>query len=83
MNYYLHSKIYITMDKFTNVSKNFKSFTSINESSKLINNEVLSKDDIIAYLDVVKKRIPEHVADIIYLTAKHELTTQKDIDDSI
>ena len=81
MNYYLHSNIYITMDKFINVSKNFKSFTSINESSKLINNEVLSKDDIITYLDEVKKRIPEHIADIIYLTAKYELTSQKDIDD--
>ena len=66
------------MNNFTN---NFKNFTAINEASKRINNDVLTIDDIITYLDAVKKRIPEQVADIIYLTAKYELTSQKDIDD--
>lgn len=69
------------MSNFTNISKNFKSFTSINEASRLVNTEVLSKDDITSYLDDVKKRIPEQVADIIYITAKFDLCTQKDIDD--
>lgn len=66
------------MNNFTN---NFKNFTAINEASKRINNDVLTIDDINTYLDAVKKRIPEQVADIIYLTAKYELTSQKDIDD--
>ena len=66
------------MNNFTN---NFKNFTAINEASKRINNDVLTIDDIITYLDAVKKRIPEQIADIIYLTAKYELTSQKDIDD--
>lgn len=81
MNYYLHSNIYKTMNNFTNISNNFKNFTSINEATKLVNTDVLSKEDIISYLDAVKKRIPEQVARIIYITAKFEICTQKDIDD--
>ena len=81
MNYYLHSNIYKTMNKFTNISNNFKNFTSINEAAKLVSTDVLSKDDITTYLDAVKKRIPEQVAAIIYVTAKFEICTQKDIDD--
>lgn len=69
------------MNNFTKISKNFKSFTSINEDSKLVSTEVLSKEDIVSYLDAVKKRIPEQIASIIYITAKFELCTQKDIDD--
>lgn len=69
------------MNNFTKISKNFKSFTSINEDSKLVSTEVLSKEDIVSYLDAVKKRIPEQIAGIIYITAKFELCTQKDIDD--
>lgn len=81
MNYYLHSKIYKNMNNFTNTSKNFKNFTSINEAAKLVSTDVLSKDDITTYLDAVKKRIPEQIADVIYITAKFEICTQKDIDD--
>jgi RNA polymerase sigma factor (sigma-70 family) len=69
------------MNNFTNTIKNFKSFSVINEASKFINTIVLSKDDIIMYLDAVKKNIPEQVADIIYITAKFNLCSQKDIDD--
>lgn len=64
--------------------KNFTSFTNIvaiNEAAKRITNEVLSPEDITTYLDAVKKRIPEQVADTIYLTAKYGLTSQKDVDD--
>ena len=64
--------------------KNFTSFTNIvalNEAIKRISNEVLSVDDITAYLDAVKKHIPEQVADTIYLTAKYNLTSQRDVDD--
>ena len=58
MNYYLHSNIYKTMNNFTNISNNFKNFTSINEAAKLISTDVLSKDDITTYLEAVKKRMP-------------------------
>ena len=64
--------------------KNFTSFTNIvaiNEAAKRITNEVLSPEDITTYLDAVKKRIPEQVADTIYLTSKYGLTSQKDVDD--
>ena len=66
------------MNNFTN---NFKKFTVINEAVKHVNTEVLSTSDIDEYLKAVKKRIPEQVADIIYLTIKYNLTSQKDIDD--
>lgn len=65
------------MNNFTN----FKSFTSINEAVKLVSTDILTIKDITEYLEAVKKHIPEQVADIIYLTAKYELNTQKDIDD--
>lgn len=65
------------MKNFTN----FSNIAAINEAAKRVSNEVLSSDDITAYLDAVKKRIPEQVADIIYLTAKYGLSSQKDIDD--
>ena len=64
--------------------KNFTNFTNIaaiNEAVKRTTNEVLSAKDITDYLDAVKKHIPEQVADTIYLTAKHNLMTQKDVDD--
>lgn len=65
------------MNNFTN---NFKNFTAINEAAKYINNDTLTIGDIESYLSDVKKRIPEQIANIIYLTIKYELTTQKDID---
>lgn len=65
------------MNNFTN---NFKNFTAINEAAKYINNDTLTIADIESYLSDVKKRIPEQIANIIYLTIKYELTTQKDID---
>jgi DNA-directed RNA polymerase specialized sigma subunit len=65
------------MNNFTN----FINFTKINESVKRINTSVLTVDDINNYLDSVKKRIPEQVSNTIYLTAKYNLVTQKDIDD--
>lgn len=64
--------------------KNFTNFTNIvaiNEAVKRVSTSVLTVADIKAYLEAVKKRIPEQVADIVYLTAKYELVTQKDIDD--
>lgn len=67
----------MTMKNFTN----FSNIAAINEAIKRISNEILSTNDIIDYLDTVKKRIPEQVADIIYLTAKYGLSSQKDIDD--
>lgn len=69
------------MNNFIHTSKNFKSFSLISEATKLVSIEVLSKDDINSYLEAVKKRIPEQIARIIYITAKFELCTQKDIDD--
>lgn len=66
------------MNNFTN---NFKNFTSINEAVKLVSNDAMSTKDINDYLNAVKKHIPEQVADIIYLTIKYDLTSQKDIDD--
>lgn len=65
------------MSNFTKFSK----ITAINEAAKLVNNEILSKTDINNYLDSVGKKIPKHVADIVYLTAKYDLSTQKQIDD--
>lgn len=71
------------MTNFTNFT-NFVEYTAINEAvkgSKYINNIILSPEDINAYLQAVKKHIPEQVADTIYLTSKHKLVSQKDIDD--
>lgn len=65
------------MNNFTNFTK----FTAINEAAKRISNEILTVNDINAYLQAVKKQIPEQVADTIYLTAKYKLVTQKDVDD--
>lgn len=65
------------MSNFTN----FSNFAAINEAAKRISNEILSIDDINEYLESVSKRIPKQVADIVYLTAKYSLCTQKVIDD--
>lgn len=65
------------MNNFTNFSK----FAEINEAAKRTNNEVLSVDAITAYIQAVSKSIPKQVIDIVYLTAKYSLTSQKDIDD--
>ena len=65
------------MNNFTNFTK----FTAINEAVKRINNDILTVDDINAYLQAVKKQIPEQVADTIYLTTKYKLVSQKDVDD--
>lgn len=65
------------MSNFTN----FSNFAAINEAAKRISNEILSIDDINEYLESVSKRIPKQVADIVYLTAKYSLCTQKAIDD--
>ena len=65
------------MNNFTT----FTNFSTLNEAVKRINTTVLTIDNINTYLDAVKKRIPEQVANIIYLTAKHNLVSQKDIDD--
>lgn len=64
------------MNNFTN----FTSFAQINEA-KLISNDILSIDDINRYLQSVIKYIPKQVADIIYLTIKYNLQSQKAIDD--
>lgn len=65
------------MNNFTAFTK----FSIINEAVKRINTTILTVDDINTYLNAVKKRIPEQVANIIYLTAKYNLVSQKDIDD--
>ena len=65
------------MNNFTT----FTNFSTLNEAVKRINTTVLTIDNINTYLDAVKKRIPEQVANIIYLTAKYNLVSQKDIDD--
>lgn len=64
--------------------KNFTNFTNIvaiNEATKRVSNEVLTVKDINDYLQAVIKKIPKQVADVIYLTAKYALVTQKMIDD--
>ena len=65
------------MNNFTN----FTNFAAINEAAKRVSNEILTVDDVNAYLQAVSKRIPKQVADIIYLTAKYSLVSQKMIDD--
>lgn len=63
---------------------NFTSFTkiiAINEAAKLVSNDVMTVQEINEYLEKVGKKIPKQVADIVYLTAKYVLTSQKDIDD--
>lgn len=62
---------------------NFTSFTNIvvNEATKFVNSDVLSVTEINDYIKAVGKSIPKQVADIVYLTAKYNLATQKDIDD--
>jgi DNA-directed RNA polymerase specialized sigma subunit len=65
------------MNNFTN----FTNFAAINEATKRVSNEILTVDDINAYIQAVNKRIPKQVADIIYLTAKYMLCSQKSIDD--
>lgn len=65
------------MNNFTN---NFKNFTDINEAAKYSSIDSLTIDDIQQYLDTVKKRIPEQISNIIYLTIKYELKSQNDID---
>ena len=61
------------MNNFTT----FTNFSTLNEAVKRINTTVLTVDNINTYLDAVKKRIPEQVANIIYLTAKYNLVSQK------
>jgi RNA polymerase sigma factor (sigma-70 family) len=64
--------------------KNFTNFTkiiAINEASKLISNDVMTVQEINEYIEKVGKKIPQQVADIVYLTAKYNLTSQTDIDD--
>lgn len=65
------------MNNFTN----FSNFAAINEAAKRMSNEILTVDDINKYINAVNKNIPKHVADIIYLTAKYELCSQKAIED--
>lgn len=65
------------MNNFTN---NFKNFTAINEAAKYSNIDSLTLEDIKNYLSTVKKRIPEQIANVIYLTIKYELVSQQDID---
>jgi DNA-directed RNA polymerase specialized sigma subunit len=65
------------MNNFTN----FTNFAAINEAVKRISNEILSVNDINSYLQAVKKLIPGQVADTIYLTAKYNMVSQKDVDD--
>ena len=77
MNYYLLSKILKQMNNFTR----FTDFSTINEAVKRVNNEILTVEDINNYLQAVGKKIPKQVADIIYLTSKYKLTSQKSIDD--
>lgn len=63
---------------------NFTSFTkiiAINEAAKLVSNEIMTVTEINDYLNKVSNKIPKQVADIVYLTAKYNLTSQKDIDD--
>ena len=63
---------------------NFTKFTNIvaiNEAAKRISNVVMTVSDINTYIQTVGKRIPKQVADIIYLTAKYKLVSQKDVDD--
>ena len=67
------------MNNFTT----FTNFSTLNEAVKRINTTVLTVKDINAYLTAVKKLIPEQVANTIYLTAKYNLVSQKDIDDII
>ena len=65
------------MNNFTN----FTNIVAINEATKRVSNEILTVKDINDYLQAVGKKIPKQVADIIYLTAKYSLVTQKMIDD--
>ena len=65
------------MNNFTN----FTNFVAINEATKRVSNEILTVADINDYLQAVGKNIPKQVADIIYLTAKYSLVSQKMIDD--
>ena len=65
------------MNNFTN----FTNIVAINEAAKLISNVVMTVSDINAYIQAVGKNIPKQVADIIYLTAKYKLVSQKDVDD--
>ena len=65
------------MNNFTN----FTYFSQLNEAKKLVNTDVLPIDEIERYLNAVNKQIPKQVADIIYLTIKYQLQSQKSIDD--
>ena len=65
------------MNNFTSFSK----IIAVNEAAKLVSNEVMTIDEIKDYLEKVGKKIPKQVADIVYLTIKYNLTTQKSIDD--
>ena len=65
------------MNNFTNFSK----IIAVNEATKLVSNDIMTVEEINDYLDKVGKKIPKQVADIVYLTAKYELTTQQSIDD--
>lgn len=65
------------MNNFTN----FTYFSQLNEAKKLVNTDVLPIDEIERYLNAVTKQIPKQVADIIYLTIKYQLQSQKSIDD--
>lgn len=63
---------------------NFTSFSqiiAINEANKFVSNEILTVEEIESYLDKVGKKIPQQVANIVYLTAKYRLLDQKSVDE--
>lgn len=65
------------MNNFTSFSK----IVAITEASKFVSNEIMTVAEIKDYLEKVSKKIPQPVADIVYLTAKYSLLDQKSIDD--
>lgn len=65
------------MNNFTSFSK----IVAITEASKFVSNDIMTVEEINEYLNKVGKKIPQPVADIVYLTAKYKLLDQKSIDD--
>lgn len=64
------------MNKFTS----FSSIIAINESKRLISNDIMSDKELEEYIDKTSKKMPKSVHDVLYLTKKYGLYDQQSID---
>lgn len=64
------------MNKFTS----FSSIIAVNESRRLISNDIMSDKELEEYILKTGKKIPKPVHDVLYLTKKYGLYDQQSVD---